>query len=548
MDNVIITFEDGTKKEYRRGIKLGEIINDIAPDDDIICGSINNITLNHNDVITADGKLILYDLSTVEGSRMYEKGLTFLFKVCASEVLGNDVSIKIMNSIDRGIFFEVTKDITVDDVNKIKELMEAKVKKALTFESLETTVTDAAAYFRHNKRYDKVKTLFYHKTKYITLYKFDGVYNYFLGDLPHNSSILKYFDLTLMLGKGIILSYPSRFDEKKRVKYTHHEQFFNNINEYLSWAKVLNISSIGELNDSIVNTKPGELINICEFVQSNRLQTIAKTIADSQPKIKVVLLSGPSSSGKTTSAKQLSMYLKTLGLNPVPLSLDDYFLEREETPLNENGKYDFESLRALDIKLFNKQIEKLLKGSKVTLPTFNFLTGKKEYRNTVQMKEGDILVVEGLHALSDQLLTDIPKNKKYKIYVSPLVYLNIDDDNRISLTDVRLLRRMVRDNRTRGYGPSHTLTSWNEVRSGEESYVFAYQDNADIIFNTFLPYELSVLKVYALPLLHKVQPDDPGFINAVRLITLLDLIIPLPSDDVPSLSILREFIGKGYFE
>ena len=242
------------------------------------------------------------------------------------------------------------------------------------------------------------------------------------------------------------------------------------------------------------------------------------------------------------------MYLKTLGLNPVPISLDDYFLNREDTPLNENGKPDFESLRAIDIKLFNNQIEKLLKGNKVTAPTFDFIEGKKIFNKNIQMKDNDILIIEGLHALSDDLLKDIPKNKKFKIYISPLVYLNIDDDNRINLTDIRLLRRMVRDNRTRGYSPSKTLANWSEVRDGEEKYVFPYQDSADIIFNTFLAYELPVLKVYALPLLYKVQEEDPEYLTAMRLIKLLDLVLPLPSEDVPSLSIIREFIGKGYFE
>jgi len=298
----------------------------------------------------------------------------------------------------------------------------------------------------------------------------------------------------------------------------------------------------------IVSSSSGELINLSESIQDYRLQRIASQIKEKQDKIKIILLSGPSSSGKTTSAKKLSMYLKTMGLNPVPLSLDDYFLERSETPINENGKPDFESLRAIDIKLFNSQIDKLLKGSKVTTPTFNFITGKKEYHNQVQMHENDVLVVEGLHALSEELLKEIPKNKKFKIYISPLVYLNIDDDNRINLTDIRLLRRMVRDNRNRGYSPSKTLANWSEVRDGEEKYVFPYQDSADVIFNTFLAYELAVMKVYALPLLYKVQPDDPEYLTALRLIELLNLVLPLPSDDIPSLSILREFIGKGYFE
>ena len=548
MDNIIITFENGTKKEYYKGIKFGDIARDIAPEKEIICGSMNNVILNHSDAISRSGILYLYDINTPVGSKMYENGLIFLFKVCATEVLGKNAKIRIRNSIDRGVFFEINVKVNEDQIKEIKDLMHEKVKRDITFEKIETTMYEAMNYFRQIKREDKIKSLFYDKNKYVTLYKFDGVYNYVLSDLPHSSAALKQFDLTLILGKGIILRFPSMYDNGKIVKYTHHEQYFDNINEYLNWAKILNISSIGELNDAIISRKSGELINSCELVQDNSLGFIVKKIHDNKDKIKMVLLSGPSSSGKTTTARKLSLYLKAGGLNPVPISLDDYFLEREETPINENGKPDFESLRAIDIKLFNKQIEKLLKGNEVTLPTFNFLTGKKEYHNTVQMKENDILVIEGLHALSDELLKDIPRNKKYKIYVSPLVYLNIDDDNRINLTDIRLLRRMVRDNRTRGYGPSQTLAIWKEVRMGEEHYVFPYQDSADAICNTFLPYELAAIKVYALPLLYKVQPEDPEYVTVLRLIKLLDLVLPLPSDDIPKLSILREFIGNGFFE
>ena len=548
MNSIIITFEDGTKKEYRKGISLGEVIDDIKPEKEIICGCFNGVVVNYNSVFSTNGKLSLYGLDSSIGSRVYEKGLTFLFRVSALEVLGQDVTIKIRNSIDRGVFFEIDRNVTESDLKKIKEIMMDKVNRDLSFEKIETTMNEAIDYFKRIKREDKIKTLFYDKNKYVTLHKFDGIYNYIVGDLPHSSGLLKYFDLTLIPEKGIILRFPSIYDNGKMVKYTHHEQFFKSINDYLTWSKVLKISSIGELNDEIVNSKSGDLINMCELVQDNVLQYIAKKIWDDKDKIKVILLSGPSSSGKTTTAKKISMYLKTAGLNPLQISLDDYFLERVDTPLNENGKPDFESLRALDVKLFNKQISKLLSGKEVTLPTFNFITGKKEYKNTVKMGENDILVVEGLHAISDDLLTEIPKSKKYKIYVSPLVYLNIDDDNRINLTDVRLLRRMVRDNRTRGYTPSQTLEAWKEVRAGEEKYVFPYQDCADVICNTFSPYELPIMKVYALPLLYKVQADDPEYLTVLRLIKLLNLVLPLPSDEIPSLSTIREFIGKGYFE
>ena len=386
MDNIIITFEDGTKKEYHKGIKFGDIVRDVMPDKEIICGAINNVIVNYNDTLSHSGKLFLYGLDSSIGSKIYERGLIYLFRVCALDVLGKNVEIKIRNSIDRGVFFEINHDVNEDDIEKIKELMHDKVNKDLTFEKIETSMNEAITYFKQLKREDKIKTLFYDKNKYVTLYKFDGIYNYFLGDLPHSSSVLKYFDLTLIIGKGIILRYPSMYDKGKMVKYTHHEQFFESISLYLSWSKILKMSSIGELNDEIVKNKPGEIINTCEFVQDNRLQFIAKSILENRDKIKMVLLSGPSSSGKTTTAKKLSMYLRTVGLNPVAISLDDYFLERDETPINENGKPDYESLRAIDVKLFNKQMEKLLKGVKTTLPTFNFLTGKKEYRRTQSLK------------------------------------------------------------------------------------------------------------------------------------------------------------------
>ena len=548
MDNIIITFEDGSKCEYRRGVKLIDVINDIQGDKDIICGSFNGRIISYDDALTRNGKLVLYSINDATGSRIYEKGLIYLFNVSLVEALGKDTVVKVRNSIDRGIFFEINKDVTEEDVKKIKEIMKDKVKKEIPFIKVDTTVEEALTYFREIKREDKIKTLFYDKNSFVTLYKFDGVYNYMLGNLPHDSSILKYFDLTLLKGKGIILRYSTIYDDGKITKYKHHEQFFHSIDECLEWAKILNISSVGELNDAIISSKPGELINLSEAIADYRLQQIAASIKDKREDIKIILLSGPSSSGKTTSARKLSMYLKTMGLNPLSISLDDYFLNRDETPLDEDGKPDFESLRAIDIKLFNVQVTKLLKGNKVTAPTFDFVTGKKVYNKTFQMKDNDILIVEGLHALSEELLKDIPKNKKFKIYISPLVYLNIDNDNRINLTDIRLLRRMVRDNRTRGYSSSHTLSTWASVRNGEEKYVFPYQDQADVIFNTFLVYELAVLKVYAEPLLYQVKEDDPEYLTAVRLIKLLDLILPLPSEDVPSLSILREFIGTSYFE
>lgn len=547
MSNIVITFDNGVKKEYPKGTILKEIIKELDISD-VVCAKFNNVIVYDDYVINKSGNLCIYDINTSIGSRVYEKGLSFLFRICALEVLGKDTVIRIRHSIDRGVFFEISKDVTADDVNNIKKLMKEKTKENISFEKIDTTMDEAILYFKSIGRYDKVKTLFYDKNNYVSLYKFGDTYNYIIGHLPRNTTILKYFDLTLIKNKGITLRFPSMYDNGKMVKYTHHEQYFNSIDEYLNWAKILNISSIGELNDAIVSSKKGEIINLSETIQNCRLQQIAEKIVSKKENIKFILISGPSSSGKTTSARKLSLYLKTLGLNPIPISLDDYFLDRKDTPLTEDGKPDFESLRAIDIKLFNNQMSKLLKGNKIIAPTFDFVEGKKIFNKNLQMKEKDVLVIEGLHALSDEILKDIDRNSKFKIYISPLVYLNIDDDNRINLTDIRLIRRMVRDNRTRGYSPTKTLSNWYEVRNGEEKYVFPYQDNADVIFNTFLAYELAVLKVYAEPLLYQVSYDDPEYQTALRLIKLLDLILPLPSEDVPTLSILREFIGNSFFE
>ena len=267
MNRITITFEDNTKREYPSGVTLREVIADVAREKEIVCGKYNNVIVNYDDVMNRSGKLYLYGINDSFGNRVYEKGLTFLFKVCALEILGKETEIKIRHSIDRGIFFEISKEITPEILASIKKLMKEKVNMSIPFVRVETTMNEAFSYFKSVGRDDKVKTLFYDKSSYVTLYRFDEIYNYILGDLPSDSSILKYFDLTLISGKGIILRYPSIYDNGKIVKYTHHEQYFNSIDEYLSWAKILNISSIGELNDSIVSSKKGEIINLAETIQ-----------------------------------------------------------------------------------------------------------------------------------------------------------------------------------------------------------------------------------------------------------------------------------------
>lgn len=550
MQTIIITLNNGKKEEYVKGIKVKEILNKMSKEEreDAILIKYNNKKVNLETELKKNGTLQIYDINTLEGNRIYERGLLYLFIYVTNNVLGKDTKVIVKHSIDKGIFCKIDKKVEDKDVLEIKKQMKEIVSKNIPFTKMDTTKYEAIEYFKSIKREDKAKTLFYDTSKYVSLYKLDENYNYIVGDLPSSTGVLKYFDLSLIKDKGIVVRFPSIYDNKKVKRYTHHTNYFNTLEEYSAWGNNLNINNIGELNDYITSNKPADIIQLSEIMQDYKLLSIAEQIVLNKEDYKIILLSGPSSSGKTTSAMKLSLYLKSLGLNPTHLSLDDYFHERIETPLGEDGKPDFESITAVDIKLFDSQISKLLKGTKVVVPTFNFIDGKKEYKRTVELKENDILIIEGLHALNEELLTNIPKKKKFKIYVSPLTYLNIDNDNRISMTDLRLLRRMVRDNRTRGYSPSVTLGTWMKVRSGEEKHVFPYQDNADALFNTSLAYELSVLKTYAEPLLFSIKEDDPEYQTAQRLIELLKFVLPIPSESVPKTSILREFIGDSYFE
>ncbi|MED9979622.1 MAG: nucleoside kinase [Bacilli bacterium] len=550
MQTIIITLNNGKKEEYVKGIKVKEILNKMSKEEreDAILIKYNNKKVDLETELKKNGTLQIYDINTLEGNRIYERGLLYLFIYVTNNILEKDTKVIVKHSIDKGIFCKIDKKVEDKDVLEIKKQMKELVSKNIPFTKMDTTKYEAIEYFKSIKREDKAKTLFYDTSKYVSLYKLDENYNYIVGDLPSSTGVLKYFDLSLIKDKGIVVRFPSIYDNKKVKRYIHHTNYFNTLEEYSAWGNNLNINNIGELNDYITSNKPADIIQLSEIMQDYKLLSIAEQIVLNKEDYKIILLSGPSSSGKTTSAMKLSLYLKSLGLNPTHLSLDDYFHERAETPLGEDGKPDFESITAVDIKLFDSQISKLLKGTKVVVPTFNFIDGKKEYKRTVQLKENDILIIEGLHALNEELLTNIPKKKKFKIYVSPLTYLNIDNDNRISMTDLRLLRRMVRDNRTRGYSPSVTLGTWMKVRSGEEKHVFPYQDNADALFNTSLAYELSVLKTYAEPLLFSIKEDDPEYQTAQRLIELLKFVLPIPSESVPKTSILREFIGDSYFE
>lgn len=534
---------------YPKDITLLEVSQQFAKDYkyDIIIALVDNNLTELNKRIEKDCTVDFYDISHLLGNRVYERGLVYLYIKAVKDVLKADVIIE--HSIDRGIYTEVinVKELTDDDVKRIENRMRELVALKIPFEKLSVSRVESIDYYKRRKLIDKADGLKYISNTFINLYRLDNMYDYFYGEMPINTSYLTYFELTGVTSNGIVLRFPNIYLDCAIVPYKHHEKLFEEFKTYHDWINRINLNNVSDLNKIISTGDIKDLIYMCEIEQNGRLMDIARTIYN-KPDIKMVLMAGPSSSGKTTSSKKLSLYLRSLGLTPHSLSIDDYFLNREDTPKKENGEYDYESVGALNIELFNEHLKKLINNEEVLLPEYNFLTGKSEFKKRrLKLGDKDILIIEGLHALNEDLTKAIDNSKKYKIYVSPLTSINLDNHNRISTSDNRLLRRMIRDDRCRGYEVKVTLAKWQDVREGEERHVFPYQDAADVIFNTSLVYELGVLRVYAEPLLFSIEEDDPYYDEAIRLLNVLRNVLPITSDSIPSDSIIREFIGDSYF-
>ena len=374
------------------------------------------------------------------------------------------------------------------------------------------------------------------------------MYDFYFSNLPYNTKVLDKFDLSEEGKNGFVLTFPTSFEPNIVPLYRRRKGLFNLFEEHSRIMSMFGINTVVDLNKTVLNYGINDLIRIEETLQSDRLLNIANQIYLNKEKIKIILLSGPSSSGKTTTSIKLCNYLKSFGIKTVKLSMDDYFLSTEETPIDEDGNKDYDNIKAINLKLFDEQVKELLTGKEVLTPIFNFKKGKGELVNNIKLEKDRILVIEGIHALNPEILKNIDRDNKFKIYISPTTDLNIDNHNRIATTDNRLLRRMIRDARTRGNKAEDTLKSWNIVRRGEERFIFPYQDEADAMLNTALIYELGVLHVYALPLLYSVEINSIYYDEAKRLINLLKNILPIPSDEIPRDSIIREFIGGSCYE
>lgn len=500
-----------------------------------------------------DGEeLVFLDSSDEDSFQIYKRGLSFILIKAVRDVFGENAKVFIEHSLKKNYYCELKdgeKYIADEEaLSKIEKRMREIIKADIPFKKETFPKKDAIEIARRQKMEDKARLFVYRTSSSINLYSLDGFYDYFYGYMPYSTGDIKYFKLTTC-ERGFLLAFPTKEDITKFEPYSHPQKISSVFIEQLEWGKVMRVNNVAELNDSIVEGTFSDIVRINEALHEKKIAYIADMIEKRRDKVKMVLIAGPSSSGKTTFAQRLCIQLRVNGITPHVIGLDDYFINRADTPVDEFGKHDFENIDALDLKQFNEDMTRLIAGETVEIPSYNFIKGEREYKgNFKTLKEGEIFIIEGIHGLNEKLTEKIPEENKFKIFISALTQLNIDDHNRISTSDSRLIRRMIRDNRFRGYGAKETIDCWDKVRKGEERNIFPYQENADVMFNSATLYELSVLKTYALPLLYKITPEDSEYITAKRLIKFLSYFLATDTKEVPGNSIVQEFLGGSVFD
>ena len=524
------------------------------------CGSFS-----HPAVLAVEGENRLQELrKTVEkdcelkfittadaiGHETYKRSLCFLLVKAVHDVAGHDKieRVRIHFSVDKGYYCTVDGDI------KITEQFLADVAKRMRWLSDEKIpikkktihTDDAIELFHRHGMYDKEKLFEYRRVSKVNIYSINEFEDYYYGYMVPSAGYLKYFKLYLY-DEGFVIQMPTQGEPEKVPPFEPQNQLFHVLQESTKWGDAQGIETVGDLNDKITRSDVNELVLVQEALQEEKIAQIAEQVRV-RSDVRFVLIAGPSSSSKTTFSHRLSVQLRANGLCPYPIAVDNYFKEREETPKDENGNYDFEGLGAVDVELFNRQLQELLDGKEVVIPEFNFVTGHKEYKGRPKkLKENEVLVIEGIHCLNPELTRNLPDENKFKIYISALTQLNIDEHNRIPTTDGRLIRRIVRDARTRGTSAKETIRMWPSVRKGEECNIFPYQEEADVMFNSALIYELAVLKPYVEAQLFGIERECPEYLEAKRLLKFLDYFVGIGSENVPANSLLREFIGGGCF-
>ena len=540
------------ERSYKEGTTYEEIAKQYQKDyeNDIVLVFVNNKLQELPKKLNKDCTLRFVTTSDTVGMATYQRSMSFMMVKAVYDIAGHDniEKVRIDFSVSKGYYCTIEGKCKVDQklLDQISQRMHSMIEEKMPIEKNTLHTDDAVSLFKKYGMTDKEKLFHYRRVSHVNVYKMNQFEDYYYGYMVPNAGYLKYFELYLY-DEGFVLQMPTEKDPKTVPPFEPQHKLFQVLKESSKWGSMLNLDTVGDLNEQITGGDMQEVILVQEAMQEKRIAEIAAMIHQ-RPEIKFVLIAGPSSSGKTTFSHRLSIQLRALGMRPHPIAVDNYFVDREKTPRDEKGNYDFECIEAIDVELFNRQMTELLEGKEVSLPIFNFKTGKREF-NTVSKKLGpnDVLVIEGIHCLNDALTYQLASENKFKIYISALTQLNIDEHNRIPTTDGRLIRRIVRDARTRGTSARNTIAMWPSVRNGEEKNIFPYQEEADVMFNSALIYELAVLKQYVEPILFGIDKDCPEYVEAKRLLKFLDYFVGISTDYIPTNSLLREFVGGGCF-
>ncbi len=543
----------GKTREYPYGTSYGEIVEEYKDSTryPIVLVMKDGKLCELHKKLKKDGVLEFITTGDEIGHQTYKRSASLLLLKAIYHVAGhkNIKKVTLHYSVDAGYYYTIDGNVEITEafLAQVKTYMLELAEKKIPIRKRSVGTNEAIEIFHEHGMYDKEKLFRFRRVSRVNIYSLDGFEDYFYGFMVNHTGYLKHFEL-YPYDNGLVLQLPTQANPSEVPPFCPRPKIFRIQKESERWGETMQADTVGALNEQIVKKGASQLLLIAEALQESKISQIARTIAENKDK-KFVMIAGPSSSGKTTFSHRLSIQLSAHGLRPHPIAVDNYFVNRPDTPLDENGNYNFECLEAIDVKQFNEDMVRLLKGEEVELPYFNFKTGQREYRGDyLKLGKEDVLVIEGIHCLNDKLSSSLPTESKFKIYISALTQLNIDEHNRIPTTDGRLIRRIVRDARTRGASAKQTIAMWNSVRRGEEENIFPYQESADVMFNSALIYELAVLKLYAEPLLFSIEPGEPEYNEAKRLLKFLDYFLGIPGESIPSNSILREFIGGGCFD
>lgn len=549
-EQIRMTFPDGITRDYPSGTSLEAILHPEWNERGIIVAAKLENTLRELFVVPEkDARIEPIDLTYEDGIRIYARSLAFVL-VRAARELYPGCKVTIEHSLSKGIFGElyIGRPVTDRDIRAVEERMRLIIDADDPIRKITLPREDAISLFEREGQMDKVELLKFRKNEQVRVYQCGEFYDYYYGYMVPRTGYLRQFELKFYL-PGFILRFPQKDSPTQIPAFVEQRKLAHVFYEFEQWGKLLEIENVASLNQHNITGKTGDVIRVVEALHEKKLAQLADEITKDRGRVRVILIAGPSSSGKTTCAQRLSIQLRVNGLRPMAISIDDYFIDRDKTPRDEKGEYDFEALEALDLELFNEQLIQLIQGEEVEIPIYNFQKGAREERGRrIRVADDQPLIIEGIHGLNDRLTALVPKERKFKIYVSALTQLNVDDHNRIPTTDNRLLRRIVRDSQFRGHDARTTIKLWPSVRRGEERNIFPFQEEADAMFNSALVYELAVLKRYAEPLLLMVRPEDPEYPEAKRLLKFLSYILPMDEGEVPLNSILREFVGLSCFE